>query len=495
MKLREITAGMDILGGNASPDLEITGIYNDSRKVKPGGLFVAVSGFKENGAEYIDSAAKAGAACVIMEAPPEAATIGVMVTKEKGIALPCIIVENSRLALSKAAANFCGEPTKKLKVVGITGTNGKTTTTYLVKHIIERCTGKQVGLIGTNEIITGKRTEEAVRTTPESLELQLLFREMVESGAEYAVMEVSSHALKLGRVADVEYDVGAFTNLTQDHLDFHITMEDYFASKAKLFEMCKKGVINIDDPAGRKLAEIAKCELLTYGEKNGNAAVAAKNVRLFPDRVEFEALTDREIARIVLGIPGDFSVYNALAAVGCGLALGFELRDIASALKECTGVKGRAEVVPTGTDYTVMIDYAHTPDALENILKTVQGFAKGDVIAVFGCGGDRDATKRPIMGKTVEKFADIAVVTSDNPRTERPEAIIDDILAGMDGSIPRVVIPDRVEAICWAMDNAKPGDVVLLAGKGQETYQEINGEKYHMDEREIVRDHLAETRG
>ena len=472
MTLQELLQGVQ---AEVRADLgtEITGVYNDSRKVTPGSLFVAVSGFKEDGMRYIPSALEKGAAAVVCERPCEA---------------PCVVVPDARAALGKIAANFYRHPTKELTVVGVTGTNGKTTVTYLTKHIIEHCTGGAVGLIGTNEIYDGGAPRESARTTPESVELQELFANMRDAGMKYAVMEVSSHALELGRVAEVDYAVGAFTNLTQDHLDFHGTMENYLAAKARLFRMCGTGVLNRDDPATETILRDASCKVCTYGIGGGD--LAAEEVQYLPGGVAFTAVLRDERVPMKLGIPGRFSVYNALAAVGIAASLGFSLADIAAALAECTGVKGRAEVVPTPTDYTVVIDYAHTPDALENILNTLRLTCSGRLICVFGCGGDRDPIKRPIMGATVERMSDLAVVTSDNPRTEDPEAIIRDILAGMTLPEKRVTIPDRREAIGWALGEAKTGDIVLLAGKGHETYQEINGVKHHMDEREIVRDYF-----
>jgi UDP-N-acetylmuramoyl-L-alanyl-D-glutamate--2,6-diaminopimelate ligase len=477
MKLKDLLAGAGAVTVNADLEREIAGIYNDSRKVLPGGLFVAVPGFREDGSAYIGKAIEAGAAVIVTE-------------KQGAYPADVVVVENARKALSRISANFCGRPSEQMTVIGVTGTNGKTTTAYLIKELIERSLGEKCGLIGTLEVIIGDEATEAFRTTPESVEIQEIFRKMLDAGIKYAVMEASSHALKLGRVADVKYEVGVFTNLTQDHLDFHGTMEDYLESKTILFKMCRKGVLNLDDPSSKHIIENANCEILTYSAKDMSADLVAKNIRYSPTKVDFEALGIEEIDRAELKIPGKFSVYNALAAIGAVMSIGVPLKTATAALRSCSGVKGRAEVVPTGRDFTVIIDYAHTPDALENILLTVKGFAKGRIITVFGCGGDRDRTKRPIMGKTVESLSDVCIVTSDNPRTEDPEKIIDDILAGMTKKDKQVVIANRVEAIGYSLNNAKPDDVILLAGKGHETYQEINGVKHHMDEREIVRSFL-----
>ena len=477
MKLKDLLDGVDVLSLSADPESEISGITNDSRKVKPGWLFVAVPGFMQDGSVYIDSAIKAGATVVVSETAREA---------EAGF----VLVRNARSALSGIAANFYGRPSDHMTVIGMTGTNGKTTTTYLIRDLIERGLGVPCGLIGTNEVIIGDEATESSRTTPESIEIQSIFRKMLDRGIRHAVMEVSSHALKLHRVDDVRFEVGVFTNLTQDHLDFHESMEDYLQSKTLLFQKCMKGIINIDDPSANHIIENANCEVFTYSIRDMSADLVARNIRYSPSKVEFEALGIEEIYRAELNIPGRFSVYNGLAAISAAVTLGIPLMKAAAALRYCRGVKGRAEVVPTGRDFTVIIDYAHTPDGLENILLTLREFARGRLVTVFGCGGDRDRTKRPIMGSVVEKYSDLCIVTSDNPRTEDPVKIIEDILTGMKKKEKQVVIPDRVEAIGYAIKNAREGDVILLAGKGHETYQEINGVKYPMDEREIVQKYL-----
>lgn len=478
MKLRDILEGVQILGCTADLDLEITDITNDSRTVTAGALFAAVPGFKEDGAKYVPSALEKGAAAVLCEAPIDGA--------------PCIVVASVRREMSRAAANFCGRPTEKMRVIGITGTNGKTTSSYLIRHILETVLGESVGLIGTNEIIAGGEHVESTRTTPESIEIQKIFKKMLDAGERYAVMEVSSHALALDRVADVEFRVGAFTNLTQDHLDFHGSMEEYFAAKEKLFRMCRFATMNIDDEHGALLADSVKCPAVTTSARGKcGAVISAERIDYDAGGVEFEARRGSERAHVRLAIPGEFSVHNALTALGSVSALGISLEQAARALSRFEGVKGRAELVPTPTDYSVVIDYAHTPDGIENILSALKATTKGRVIIVFGCGGDRDRTKRPLMGSAAERLADLCVVTSDNPRSEQPDAIIEDIVAGMDDAKRRVVIPDRREAIAWALGEARQGDVVLLAGKGQETYQEINGVKHHLDEREVVAEYFG----
>ena len=404
---------------------------------------------------------------------------------------PAVVVENARRALAEIAANRFGHPADSMTMLGVTGTNGKTTTTYLVKHMLED-TGRKVGLIGTNQNLIGDEVVETERTTPESYELHALFARMRDAGCTHVIMEVSSHSLVLDRVHGIHFAVGAFTNLTQDHLDFHKTMEEYRRAKALLFTISDKGVINLDDPAAGAMLADAKCPCLTFSCEKDAADLTAKNLKLHADGVEFVAATKGDLARVKLPIPGHFSAENALTALGIVLQLGMPLADAAKSLATATGVKGRVEVVPTDTDYTVLIDYAHSPDGVENVLRAVRGFAKGRVVALFGCGGDRDRTKRPKMGKIAADLADFCIVTSDNPRTEDPKAIIDDILEGMKGTkTPMQVIVDRPEAIHWALAHAKKDDIIVLMGKGHETYQEVNHVKHHMDEREIVRDFFA----
>ena len=322
--------------------------------------------------------------------------------------------------------------------------------------------------------------------------MQQLLREMADSGCTHVVMEVSSHALVQHRVEGLDFSVAAFTNLTQDHLDYHHTMEEYRSAKERLFHQCRRAVLNLDDEAGRWYRERLACPVFTYSENKDQADLTAKGIRLYPGQVEFEAVAREQIQRVFLPIPGGFTIYNALCALSVGLCLGLRLSECAAALRSARGVKGRVEVVPVPTAYTVLIDYAHSPNALENILLTARDFTAGRLICLFGCGGDRDRTKRPIMGGVVKELADLAVVTSDNPRTEDPEDIIRDILAGMEGEGAQIhVEPDRRQAIAWALSQGRPGDVIVLAGKGHETYQEIQGVQYPMDEREIVAQYFS----
>ena len=480
MKLSQILKTIPVRELHAPAELEITGVEYDSRAVKPGSLFVAVRGLVSDGHDYIPAAVKAGAAAVLcMEKP--------------ACDVPFVMVEDTRAALAEAAANFFGRPADGLKIVGVTGTNGKTTVSMLIKNMIEYCTGDKVGLIGTNGAVVGDKSLHTDNTTPESRDLHEFFSLMAAEGCRWCVMEVSSHSLVMGRVAGLRFACGVFTNLTQDHLDFHKTMEQYRDAKTLLFGMCDTAAVNADDPAGAAmLAALRGSRALTFSPSGSPADISAEDVRLGSDRVMFTARSEVGRVPMSLGIPGAFSVANALAAACCGMALGLDLTDISMALTTCRGVKGRAEVVPTGKDFSVLIDYACTPDATENILETVRGYAEGRVIIVFGCGGDRDRGKRPLMGAAAGRLADVVYVTSDNPRTEDPEAIIDEIMPGLEGARAEVHRQsDRRLAISEAMHAARAGDVVILAGKGHEDYQIIGREKRHMDEREIVADVLA----
>ena len=466
---------------NCVEDTEISGIAYDSRLVMPGYAFVCIKGYETDGHKYVDSALKNGAALIVAEDKVEAAEV------------PVCYVSDTRKTLADMSCAFYGNPSKEFKLVGITGTNGKTTVTYLIKSILDQ-TGCRVGIIGTNQNIIGDKvllTKSTTPTTPNSLELQKIFSEMKESGAEYVVMEVSSHALDLHRVRGCNFDVGVFTNLTRDHLDFHKTMKNYMMAKAKLFDHSVTGAINIDDEYGKQIYEIYKdSDILTYGLCE-NADVRAKDIRINPRGVNF-TITYKEIDYpMFLCIPGTFSVYNAMSAICACINLGIDMETITLGLKAAVGVLGRVEVVPTDTDYTVIIDYAHTPDGLENIIRAMKSFAKGKVITLFGCGGDRDSSKRALMGEIAGKLSDFTIITSDNPRTEEPLSIINMIEDGMkttDGDY--IVIPDRREAIAYALDNAQADDVIILAGKGQETYQIIGKEKFDFDERVVVFSHL-----
>lgn len=474
MRLRELLEGMEVISQTISPDTEITHVCVDSRATQKGSLFVAVPGNRCDGGHYARQAVDRGAVCVVCqsELPPD---------------LPWVKVRDARLALSQLACRWYGHPSRQLTMLGITGTNGKTTVTYLLRHILQR-TGMKTGLIGTVQNIVGEQTLPAQRTTPDALQIQQLLSAMTKNGCSHAVMEVSSHALDQHRAEGIDFAVGIFTNLTEDHLDYHGTMGCYCDAKAKLFQMSRMGVCNADDPWTERLLAGASCPSVYYGIHNP-AEVWAKDIFLHSRSVDFTVCTARTRTPVHLGVPGRFSVYNALGAIAACGELGIPPEECAAALATFPGVAGRMEVVPTpGKPYTLLIDYAHTPDALENVLKTVRGFAQNRVIAVFGCGGDREREKRPLMGHIAGKLADLTIITSDNPRTEEPMAIIRDILPGIAGAEDKYIVePDRRGAIALAMGRAAAGDVIVLCGKGHETYQEIGDKTIPMDEREIVR--------
>ena len=458
-------------------DVEITSITNDSRKVEQGTLFFCIKGTAADGHKYAVSAAEKGAAAVVCD---------------HNVGVCCqVIVPDTRAAYARACSEFYGNPKDNLKLIGITGTNGKTTTAYLIKSMLENL-GKKVGIIGTICNIIGDEILPAANTTPDAGELHLLLRKMVDAGCEYAVMEVSSHALDQLRVDGLHYSSAVFTNLTQDHLDYHGTMENYIAAERKLFSMTDIAVANKDDAHFNEMTDGITCPILTYSVNNPSD-LKAENISYLPAGTEFTLIGDNVNEHIATQTPGKFSVYNALCAGACMISLGFDTHDVCAALSKAHAVKGRAEVVPTGKDFTVIIDYAHTPDGVENILSAVNEIKQGRLVTLFGCGGDRDRTKRPLMGKIAAKMSDFCIVTSDNPRTESPGAIISDILTGMtDTTTPYTVIENRREAIFYAIKNAKPADVIVLAGKGHETYQIIGTVKNHFDEREIVAEALAE---
>ncbi len=474
MKLKELLVHIDVLGMSADPETEITGVSYDSRQTQPGDLFVAVRGFESDGHRFIPKAMERGAAAVLCEVPPEDGT-------------PYVQTGDCRLGLALASRDFFGNPAGEMTVIGITGTSGKTTSSYLLKHLLESKLDAKVGLIGTNGNWIGDEYLHTEHTTPESYELHRLFRRMADAGCTHVVMEVSSHSLTLERVAGITFDVGLYTNLSQDHLDFHKDMADYAAAKRKLFSQCRVGCLNADDSWTPFMLEGAKCPCTTFSAQRNDADLAAKDVRLSASGVRFAAVCGGRLALTKLAIPGLFNVYNALGVMAVGLALGIPLEECADAMGSAKGVKGRMELVPGPEGVAVLIDYAHKPDALEKALKTLRPVTKGRLIVLFGCGGDRDRLKRPIMGRVAAELADLCVVTSDNPRTEDPQAIIDEILTGMKNSPTAVqVICDREAAIVWTLDRALPGDVILLAGKGHEDYQVVGKEKRHMDEREIV---------
>lgn len=475
MRLKDLLKGIEVL--NEYTDVEVLDVTQDSRVVKEGFLFICVKGATFDGHSVAGEMLDKGAAAVVVE---------------RDLGLPNqILVENSRAVYSPICANFFGNPADKLELIGLTGTNGKTTTTFLIKQILENV-GKKVGLIGTVQNMIGDEIYPAKYTTPDPYELQKLFAMMVEAGCEYCVMEVSSQALAQGRVNGLRFKIGAFTNLTQDHLDYHKTWENYFNAKRILFENSDIAITNLDDENGLKIIEGLDFEkTATYSVNSNSATYLAKNVSFKPNGVEYELIGDT-IARCSCPIPGRFSVYNSLCAASCALALGIEFKSVIKAIGNSKGVKGRIEVVPCDREFTIIIDYAHSPDGLENIISSLREIAKGRVVTLFGCGGDRDKTKRPKMGRIAAELSDFCIVTSDNPRSENPGDIIKDILEGMKGiKTPYEVIENRREAIAYAINNAQKDDIILLAGKGHETYQILPTGTINFDEREVVAEVLG----
>ena len=457
-------------------DMEINSISDNSEAVSAGGLFAAIEGTRTDAHQFIPRALERGAAAVLCRRAPD-------------FPGPWLVVEDVRAAYARVCANWFGNPGNGMHLAAVTGTNGKTTTTTLLYELLSGVTGEKVGLIGTNRNLIGAMELPAEGTTPDCFTLQSLLRKMADAGCRYVVMEASSHALSQHRTAGLTFDVGVFTNLTQDHLDYHRDMEDYRAAKEKLFAQCRQAVLNLDDETGRWYEGRLSCPVFTYSENNPRAHLAARDLRLFPGHVDFVALMEGELERIHLPIPGGFSVYNALAALAAGVCMGLRLSDMARVIRSVKGVKGRVEIVSVPRAFTVIIDYAHSPNALENILLTARDVTANRLICLFGCGGDRDRTKRPIMGAVAAELADIVVVTSDNPRSEAPEAIAADILAGIKHGNEKVHVElDRARAIAWCMERGQPGDVIVLAGKGHEVTQEVKGVHYPMDERKIVAD-------
>jgi UDP-N-acetylmuramoyl-L-alanyl-D-glutamate--2,6-diaminopimelate ligase len=464
------------------PSLPVTEVAYDSRRISPGGLFVAIRGAVTDGNRFVDAARKKGAVAVVSEASPDGGG-------------PWAQVPDAREALALLSAAALGDPAESLRLVGVTGTNGKTTTTYLIDAAL-RAAGHTVGLIGTVQYRIGARLVEASRTTPESSDLQGLFRQMVDEGCTEAVMEVSSHSLELKRVHGCRFQVAVFTNLTRDHLDFHGDMERYFAAKRRLFDTYLRedghAVVNADDDRAMALASVSRGQVWTYGIE-GSAHVSASGISLSLKGTRFRARTPRGEFDVETPLIGRFNVENFLAGLTAALALGVDPAVALRGLLTMTGVPGRAERVNAGQDFAVIVDYAHTDDALKNLLETVRELKPRRLITVFGCGGDRDRTKRPLMGAVAARLSDVVVVTSDNPRSEPPEAIIEEIQRGMNGSRrgERYAIVDRREAIARALEMAGPGDAVVIAGKGHETYQVLRDRTVPFDDRQVARELLA----
>lgn len=488
MKLKEILLGLEGLKAKGNLDIEIKGIKMNSKEIKEGDLFIAIKGFSVDGHKYLENAIENGAIAIIIEEGFDLKTINLPEN------ITVIQTKNSREALAICSANYYENPSQRFKLIGVTGTKGKTTTTFMIKEILEKA-GKKVGLIGTiATYINGKKIKDSDRTTPESLELQQTFAEMVKEGVEVVVMEVSSQSLKLHRVDGCAFDIVLFTNFSEDHIspNEHPDMEDYFNSKLKLFKMCKTGIVNVDDLHGAKIPNLfPDNNITTYGIDNF-ANMLAKDITITNSYVDFRVkITDRN-ERVKTCIPGRFSVYNSLAAICVAQKFGVSPEAVKEALEEVR-VPGRSELVDNKFEIPIMIDYAHSPESLQSILQAVKSYTRGRVISVFGCGGDRDTSKRAIMGEISGKIADYTFITSDNPRTEDPQKIVNQIEEGIKKTKGKyIVIVDRIEAIKEAIKMATKRDIVVLAGKGHEPYQEINGVKHPFDERIIVKELIEE---
>ena len=484
MDLKKILLGLENLKVKGNLDIDIKGIENNSKEIKLGYMFIAIKGFENDGHNYINDAINAGCTAVMIEEGCDLSKINV----KNDITI--IMAKDTREALAICSSNFYNNPSRNFKLIGVTGTKGKTTTTFMIKEILEKA-GKKVGLIGTiATYINGKKIKESDRTTPESLELQKTFSQMVKEKVEYVVMEVSSQSLKLHRVDGCDFDIAIFTNFSEDHISEkeHTDMKDYFESKLKLFNMCKTGIVNADDLHTAKIPKLfPDSNITTYGIDNP-CNVLAKDITITNSYVDFRVkITDRN-ERVKTGIPGRFSVYNSLAAICVAQKLGISEEIIKEALLDVR-VPGRSELVNNKREIPIMIDYAHSPESLENILQAVKSYTRGRVISVFGCGGDRDKGKRPIMGEISGRIADYTIITSDNPRTEEPEEIVKEIEKGIKKTKGNYeVIVDRIQAIEKAIKMANKKDIIVLAGKGHEPYQEINGKKFPFDERIIVKD-------
>lgn len=485
MELKNILSTLEGLKVKGDLNIDISNIDSDSRNIKENGLFVAIKGFDVDGHNYIKEAIKRGAVAVIASIDADKKLLKEIMDK-----VTLILAPDTRLALAICACNFYDNPSRKFKLVGITGTKGKTTTSFMVKRILEKA-GKKVGLVGTIATYIGdEKLGDSDRTTPESIKLQQLFSRMARENCEVVIMEVSSQSLKLHRVAGCDFDIGVFTNFSEDHISAkeHPDMKDYFESKLKLFDMCKIGFVNSDDLQTAKIPRLLPDKnISTYGIDN-YCNLLAKDITITNSFVDYKVKIGTRNERIKIDIPGRFSVYNSLAAIAITTKLGCGAEEIKEALLDLK-VPGRSELVENKKELTIMIDYAHSPESLENILSAVKSYTKGRVISLFGCGGDRDSGKRPLMGEISGKIADFTIITSDNPRTEDPEKIVKQIEEGMKKTKGKYIcIVDRIEAIKYAIKMANKNDIIVLAGKGHEPYQEINGVKHPFDERIIVND-------
>lgn len=474
MKLVEMLGSVKILKCNADLNIEIKDIKYNSKEIEKNDVYVAISGGTADGHSYINEAMAKGAVAVICQRPPDDA------------AFPFIQVEDSRKALAEMSKNYFGRPDEKLHITGVTGTNGKTSTTHFLHHILTQKFGKTVGLIGTNKNITGDKIIPSKNTTPQSYEIFRMMREMVNSGCTHCVMEVSSHALDQKRVHGIKYNLGIFTNLTHDHLDYHVTFENYRKAKLILSDMSENSIINADDDNFKGI------KAFTYSIKSKNADIFAQNISYNGRNTDFDVIFRGEKYHISVPIPGEFTVYNALATISAALNMGLTMEDIIPSLTSLEPVTGRCEYLPLDKPFDVMIDFAHTPDGMKSVLSMAKNMANGRIVTVFGCGGDRDKTKRPIMGKIAADYSDKVIITSDNSRSERPLAIAYDIIGGIretDADVDMVL--DRETAIKYALENAKKGDLIMLLGKGHELYNEKNGVRTYFNERDIVKKYMA----
>ena len=473
MRLDELVAGISGARVVGDGSVEVKDLAYDSRKVEPGTLFFCVVGEQVDGHEFGARAVEEGASALVVE------------RELTELAVAQVVVPSSRAAMAPLAARFWGDPTAKLRVAGVTGTNGKTTTAFLVREILQAA-DVYCGLLGTVKQVVGGVEREVVRTTPEAIELQKTFRQMLEGGDEACAMEVSSHAMSLHRADAIHFEVAVFTNLTQDHLDFHADMEDYFLAKRKLFEAGPKvAIVNVDDPYGRRLAGEFEC--LTFSAEGAEADYSARGVEFDASGATFEVGE----MRLRTGMPGHFNVANALGAFAAAEAMGVGPEIAAAGLARAARVPGRFEPIDEGQGFSVLVDYAHTPDSLENVRRAARRLTEGRLISVFGAGGDRDRDKRPKMGRAGAELSDLTVITSDNPRSEDPEAIVAAVASGAEGAAELEVVVDRREAIALALGRAEPGDTVVIAGKGHEQGQEFEGgRKVPFDDREVAREEL-----
>lgn len=479
MKLKDLVVGMAYQCTCGDLEQDVDQIIYDSRIKTKSGLFIAIEGFKMDGHQFIEAAVENGAKALVVQKDINYEGLGVTVIK----------VDDTRRAMALIANNMFSHPSQNLNLVGVTGTNGKTSTVYLLGQILENYK-KSIGIIGTIENRIGSMILKAERTTPESIDLQAIFHKMLEQQVSYALMEVSSHALALNRVDGCHFKIGIFTNLTQDHLDFHENMENYAKAKAKLFQLCDRGIINADSEYRELISCNATCQVITYGIEN-DADYRASDINITAAGVEYTLLCPQGNYSIKVPIPGKFTVYNTLAVIIAAIHLGIPMDHIRDTLRTVKGVPGRVQSFESPRGFSVLVDYAHTPDGLENVLTTVKQFAQRKIITVFGCGGDRDKTKRPIMGSIAAKYSDKVIITSDNPRTESPTQIIDEIEEGVKSIATEYIkMEDRKAAILLALKEAEKGDVILIAGKGHENYQILKDRIIHFDDSEVVKDYI-----